>query len=364
MPILIASTAVILSNGVPMLNVAIESESQVTVDRGNLIRRTCTLVCTDADGSLVNSGLLTPYGNEIAVYYGTTFWDGTTELILQGIFEITEVDKDDTTADLVITIDGSDRAILVQRDAFTDVYTIPPNTNIGLAIQGVILSRSINPLAMQFNFAPTAFTTGDTPIVFQPGDDPWAAVADPQDGLAASIGMELFYDPNGVCTMIPIRDPTTAPISWPYDEGPSNIATEVEPISSNTSGYNAVIVQGTSTGGDLVSSTYPHGYDTNPASKTWIGGDYGVVSTTISSSAVFTVAQANVMADAQLALNLGTVEQINLGSIVVPDFDVDTVIEVTRVRVGIASGSLYVLDSFTIGFGTDGILQAVGRFVT
>jgi hypothetical protein len=357
----ILSQAWVLTNGTPVLNIPIEDTSTVTVDRTNVLRRTCSVVFTDANQTLVSSAVpsvLTPFGNELEIYYGVQFSSGDQELVRIGIFEITDVDIDDSGADLVITLDGSDRAYLVQRAQFTDTYSIAPNTNVGLAIQAIILSRNITPLAQQFNFAPTTFTTPSTPITYSAGDDPWTECCN----LAAAIGCELFYDPNGVCTMIPIPDPTTAPISWYYDEGVNNIATEAERLISSDSAYNVVIRDGSGTG--VTAGVRGIAQDTNPASPTYVGGSYGSVVDYQVSSLYTTDAQAQVVANADLLTNLGTIETLTLSSIVKPDSDIDDVIEVTRVRAGIPSGTKYVIDSFTLGLGVSGVLQSTCRAIS
>lgn len=354
----VASLVQILSNGVAVLDIAAEDGSTVTVDRAQVIRRTCSIVCTDPGETLLNSGLLTPWGNEMAVYYGVNFDDGTQELVLVGIFEITEVDPDDTGQDLVITISGSDRMSLVQRNTLTDVYSIPPNTNIGLAIQGIVLATTVSPLAQQFNFAPTTFTTGSAPITYSAGDD----LATEGYDLAASIGCEFFYDPNGVCTMIPTPDPTQAPVWWDFSEGTANFtALEVEPILSNQTAYNIVVRAGSGTG---VGSFAPAiAEDTNPNSPTSVNGGYPPSVDFQTSSLYATQAQAQVAANADLLTDLGTAESFVITSIVIPDADVDRVLMASRARAGVAVGSMFVVDSFVLGLGVSGTLASTCRTV-
>jgi Fe-S cluster assembly iron-binding protein IscA len=70
-----------------------------------------------------------------------------------------------------------------------------------------------------------------------------------------------------------------------------------------------------------------------------------------------------VIANAAGLVAKGSTRSITLTALVKPDHDIDDVVEATRVRAGIAPGSLFVLDNFSITFGTAGTLQAGCRSV-
>src|SRR5665213_3271742 len=202
------------------LGLQIEASSTVTVDRNNLSRATCSLVLTDPFAGTPEAlvpqdagDLLYPVGNELVVYNGITYPDGTQELIQLGVFGLIDADFDDQANDLVITLVGSDRSVACQHAGFTSAYTIAPGTNVGAAIQTLLASLQTG-LSISYAFTPTASVTPTTPIVYLPGDDPFAKAND----LATSIGNELFFAPTGVCTMIPVPDPMVAGISWDYVE--------------------------------------------------------------------------------------------------------------------------------------------------
>jgi Domain of unknown function (DUF5047) len=360
----VASLAQVLSGGTPILNLAIEDGSTVTVDRANLIRRICSLSLTDPNGTLVASTakqLLSPLsGNEIAVYYGVVFSDGTQELILLGIFGIVDSNVDDSGGDLAITVDGSDRMRSIQRDVFTDTYSIAPGTDVGVAIQNVVLSRNVSPLAQQFAFEPTGHITPNAPIIYNAGDDPAQAIAD----LATSVGDELFYSPNGWLMLLPIPDPTTQPITWTYDGDSvpnTNIATDIQRTVSSDTVYNVWIRDGVGTG--LGAPFRGQAQDDDPTSMTWVGGPYGEVPDYQSSSLYANQAAAQADAQAAKLRARGRVETVSITAIPKPDTDVDDVVSASRIRAGIAPNSLYVVDSFIIGLGSSGLLTATVRAV-
>ena len=354
----VANLCQVLSNGVPILDLTIEEGSTFSKDRAGLIRSTASLLLTDPTGTLVAStanDVLTPFGNEIDLSYGVTYDDGTTETPRLGILPIVDRFVDDSGGDLTITLDCADRARLIQRDVFTDVFVIPPNTNVGLAIQSIILSRNISPLAQQFNFAPTAFVTGSTPIVYSAGSDPLQAIVD----LATGIGMAFFYDPNGIATLAPIPDPNEQPIAWPYTDGPGTLITDLQPSIDSAKAYSMWVRDFAGTSGAPVQGI---AQDTNPASETWIGS-YGEVVDYQTSSLATTQAQVQVQANAAKLANLGAARTIVITAFPKPDNDVDSVFAVTRVRAGVAPGSLFVMDSEVMGLGTSGLQAMTCRAV-
>jgi Domain of unknown function (DUF5047) len=335
------------------------SGSTITTDRNAVIRRTCTVALTDPTGTLVPTTaqtLLHPTsGNELVLYRGITYSDGTNELIQLGVFGIEDYVGDDTAADLVMTLTGNDRSRVIQRTGFGDVYPIAGGTNVGTAIQNLITAEwPFGPLT--FNFAATTQVTPSTPLVYQPGDDPWQKCLD----LAAGIGYEVYFDRTGSPTFAPITDPLTSPIAWKYDEGAGNIAVELIRTASRSQAPNIIIRDGQSSG--IGAPVRGLSIDDNPASTTYWLGPYGPVRDYQSSALYTTQVQAQAASDAALLLAKGTIESLQVNAVPKPDHDVDDVIEATRVRSGLANR--YVLDSMTLGFGTAGVLSAVGRQVS
>jgi hypothetical protein len=98
--------------------------------------------------------------------------------------------------------------------------------------------------------------------------------------------------------------------------------------------------------------------DQNPLSPTYIGGSYGRQVDCQTSSLITSQTQAQAASDAALLLSLGTIEAMDLKAAVGrPDADVDNVEQVTDPVSGIITASLYVVDSFTLNFGSNAILE-------
>jgi hypothetical protein len=356
----IATLAEVWAGEVLQATLVVEDSSSVTVDRNNVIRSTCSAVLTDpyagTPQAIVPStaqGFLNPYGNELVLYRGITFSDATQELIQLGVFGLEGVDIDDGANDLVITLTGGDRGVACQHAGFPDVYTIPPGTNVGAAIQTLIASLQTG-LTITYAFAATSAVTPTTPIVYNIGTDPWSSACD----LAASIGYELFFDPAGVCTFLPVPNPLSQPISMTYVEGVGNTAVHLKRTISRTNAPNYIIRDGQGSG--IATPVRGIAQDTNPTSPTYVGGSYGVQRDYNSSSLYTDQPTAQAAADADLLLALGTIESLEVQAVPKDDTHVDDVVSVTRARSGLTA-QLYVIDSFQLGFGTGGILDFTAR---
>ena len=357
----IATLAQVWSGGTAT-TLAVEDSTTVSVDRASLIRRNFSVVLTDpfvgTPQALVPSqasSLLAPYGNEITLSRGITYADGTVELLPLIVGGIADTSVDDSGGDLVLTLTGGDRGATCSRAGFTDVYSIAPGTNVGTAIQTLLGSLQTG-LALVFSFAATTAVTPAAPVLYVPGDDPWAKACE----LAASIGFQLYFDPAGICTFVPVPDPHQTPAAWSYDEGAVNIATHVSRKLSRSQAPNYIIRDGQGSGIDPPIRGIAQ--DSNPLSPTFVGGRYGRQVDYQSSNLYTNQAQCQAAADADLLTALGTVEGIELQAMVDPSTEVDRVIEVTRARSGVV-GARYVLDSFGIAFGTAGLIDVVGRRV-
>ena len=324
----------------------------LTCDRANAFRRIVSLTLTE--GMLVGGGtvvptkasdLFAPFGNEVYLYDGIQYSDGTRDFCQVGVLGMESTEIVDAGKSLVITILGNDRAQAYQRSGFPDVYTIPPNTNVGTAIQALLQSRQVG-FPQVFAFQPTVFTTGTSPIIAVPGDDPWALATK----MADACGCELFPDPVGTTTFLPVPNPATAQIAATYAEGPNCTVSIADRTLARSKTANYYIRDGQGTG-ILVPVRGIHA-DTNPQSETFIGGSYGTVVDYASSPLYATQPMAQAAADTAFLLGQGSAEIATFTIVPRPDHDVDDVLAATRVRAGIPPGTGYVVDSFTLGFGS------------
>lgn len=302
--------------------------------------------------------LFAPLGNEVRVFYTNVYEDGTQEPIPQGVFGIDDLDIDHQGKDLIVTLDGADRAAEVIAAGFGGTVTVAPATNVGAAIQ-LLMSQAVVTFPWQFNFAPTTAVTPLTPLIFTPATDAFTEGRK----LARAIGFDLYFDIFGWLTFLPVPDPTVASLAWVYDGSPGNTASlmdEVKRKLSRTSTPNYIIRDGTGAG--IPTPFRVVAQDLNPLSPTFVGGKYGVRRNYQSSNLYANPAQAQVAADTDLLLGMGALEAVEIKAAPKPDHDIDDVISLTDPVVGVTLAR-YVVDGFTMGFGAQGVIDMIGRTI-
>jgi hypothetical protein len=354
----------VTANGVVLATFRMEAASTVTIDRKNASRRSCQIKLTDleledTDADVIPTtpkDLFAPYGNEMTLFFSRTI-DGVDQDTQVGVFLITRSVTDDTGSDLTLTVNGLDRAKSYTRAGFTDVYTIAASTNLGTAIQSLLQSRNV-PFTQTFNFAAVTATTGTTPTVLGPGDDPWAKAQE----MAAAAGCELYPDAYGVIVLTPVPDPSVGTVVASYIEGDDNTAVHVRRDLSNDSAANYVICDGQGTG--ITAPVRGTASDTNPDSPTYVNGPYGQFVDYQSSNLWTSSTLAGIAASAKLLVNLGSVEVTQWDVLHDPERNVDDVFEGQRVRAGVAADSKYVIDTIALSFDPNTPMSITARGVT
>lgn len=344
----------------------LEPATQLTVGRANQYRRSATVVLTDpAAGTSASitptdaKSIFAPYGNELVLYGGLHYDDGTPdELIQMGVLGMEKVVVYDSRKDLVITLTAYDRSRAIQRAGFTDAYSVLPSTNMGSEIQR-LLSGAQTGLTLAFNLAQVSAVTPSTPPIYKPGDDRWKMAVD----LAGAAGCQLYPDPTGAIVLLQVQDPSQAPIAWSYEDGAANLSTEMTRTIDRGNAPNYFIRIGQGTG--IAAPVQGISFDNDPTSPTYVGGRYGLQGPDVKSSSLYATAdQAQAAAVADQLLAKGTIETLDFKAAAArPDHDADNVVEVTRQRVGLAD-ELYVLDGFTWSPGSAALSDIAARQIT
>lgn len=321
----------------------------VKVDIANATRRSCDVTLVDPNYVPSTGALITPYGNELRLYRGVTYPNGARELMPLGVFAIASADVTDTPQGISIKVLGFDRADKVARALLTDTYSIAAGTNTAVAIQALITSRVGG---LTFSFAPTTAVLPSTTLVV--GDNPWAKALE----LAKSIGADLFFDAYGVCTLTPVTDPATAPVSATLAEGATSTLVDLARSITNRETFSDVIAIGQGSGvGDPIRAQVT---DINPQSPTYINGPYGDVVTIYRSPLLTSAAMATAAAQAVLFRGTGLAEQITMRTLVNPALDVGDVVVVTRARAKVINAR-YTIDALDIPLGADATQSIIGR---
>ncbi|WP_234422369.1 DUF5047 domain-containing protein, partial [Streptomyces sp. NRRL F-6674] len=94
----------------------------VTVDRGQAIRRTCTVTCPDpALLPRTPADQLATYGSRLLISRGVAYGDGSTELVPLGLFRLDSVDGD--VSEGPVQLQGKDLSACVADDKFVAPYS-------------------------------------------------------------------------------------------------------------------------------------------------------------------------------------------------------------------------------------------------
>jgi hypothetical protein len=284
----------------------------------NLVDPTQNVLIADGLGNL-----LSPATNEIWLYRGIVYPDGTRELINLGVFAIKTFILDDSGAGLLLRVSCEDRAYSVSNHPLNQDVTFPSGTAYVDAI--VSLIRTALP-STAFNIAAQINDTMGTTF-YETGSDPWKAA----QNLADSIGCELFFDVYGSCILRKIPDLTNTASSWTFAEGTATTTVLYFNRQLQDAEFsNHVIVIGQSpNAGAPVRAEYA---DTNPNSFTYIGGRYGDRSKTIKDSSIKDASTAAARAFGEYQQRLGLAELVYISCIVHPVFELNDVVTLVRTR--------------------------------
>jgi hypothetical protein len=236
----------------------------VTVDRGQQVRRTCSV--TIADTTLIPrtaTDKLATYGAQLRVSRGVDYRDGSSELVALGVFRIDGVEGDIDTGP--VTISGKSLECVISDDKFTTPYRAS-----GMAVAAItaLIQRSL-PSASVI----TGATVVDAPIGARTWDvqgDPWSAVAE----IAAVIGAEVYADADGVFVIAVLPDPLSVPPVWTISAGEGGAYVSATRGMSADGVFNGVLASGENTEANVppVSALV---VDSDPTSPTYWGGPFG-----------------------------------------------------------------------------------------
>ncbi|MER7794911.1 DUF5047 domain-containing protein [Streptomyces sp. NPDC097640] len=248
----------------------------VTVDRGQVTRRTCSVTVSDT-GLIPRTAAdkLSVYGAQLRISCGVEHADGSRELVPVGLFRIDQVSGDADEGP--VTISGKSLEAVVADDKFT-----APTKVSGTAVGAVTsLIQASLPAAMVVTRATDA-TIG--PRTYDTEGDRWAAVAE----CAAAIGAEVYCDPDGVFIVSELPDLLAVPPVWTVSAGEGGAYISANRGMSLDGVYNGVLARGENTEADTppVSALV---VDDDPTSPTYWDGPFGHRPTFYSSATLTSV---------------------------------------------------------------------------
>ena len=234
----------------------------VPVDRGQAIRRTCTV--TSADVSLIPTSPadeIAVYGARLRISRGIDYGDGTSELVPLGLFRLDEVSGDVTIGPVTLT--GQAIECIIQDDKFRTPYRAS-GTVVGAITQ--LVQRSIPD-------ADIVSTVVDTAIGSRTWDtegDPWAAIQE----IAAVAGAQCYTNADGTFVIAALPDLLLTTPAWEVAAGEGGVYVKGVRGMSSKNVFNGVLARGENASDGVAPVSYL-ATDTDPGSPTYWDGPFG-----------------------------------------------------------------------------------------
>lgn len=318
------------------------SDGQVSVASGTGVRR--TLDVTIADRDLWST--LDVIGVELHAYRGIRYPSGDREMVPLGVFSLDAQSISVGPEGGIGVRSAPDRWARVQRGQLETPTAAIPTAQIRSEIARLV-TGAVSGITVTTTATSTA-TAG--PLIWD--QDRAAAAVD----LATSIGAEVYFDFDGnlVIEDAPLLGQTPV---WMVDASPSGVLLAGERIRDRARTYNVVVAYPSSlTGAALYAPVIVE--DSDPTSRTYVGGPFGRVPYRYTSPAMTTSAQALLAAKALLNRVKAVNAQLNVEAIVHPGLDRGDVITVLTPD-GVTEQHL--IDSLTIPLTVSGTQQITTR---
>ena len=332
------------------------SSGSVTANSSAAVRRTCNLeLLTDRTAtSLVPDNdfdLLTPFGNEVRLYRGVQYYDGTQEYVPLGVFVIINVEISDNNEGVRISLEGHDRSIRVSRNKWTEPYQMVSGS-LESSLSALLKDRYDE---ATFVFPTTNVTINQVVLGLENDNDPWKDAVE----IAELVGYDLFFDANGVIqlTQFPTLDGSVVVAS--FQEGAGTTITSLDRTISTQETFNGVIY--TIEGTNVAEPIRVDIWDEDSTSPTYRYGVFGEVPTFITTSILATEEEAIKAATSLLNTYVGSQETIAWQGIVDPSLDVNDVVYVKSN--GAKVDRLVILDSLEIPLEPGATMTAKARTV-
>lgn len=314
----------------------------VAINSGSGVRR--TLDVTLADRTLWDT--FDTIGVELHAYRGIRYPSGDTEMVPLGIFSLDSLAMSVGPSGGIDIRSAPDRWARVQRAAFE-----MPTNSIATNTIKAEMSRLVTGAVSGITVTTTSTSTDLVgPLVWD--QDRSAAITD----LATSIGAEIFFDVTGnlVIEDAPLLGATPV---WTVDASPSGVLISGDRNRDRARTYNVVVAYASSTSGVTPYAPVVIA-DTDPTSRTYVGGPFGRVPYRYTSPAMTTSAQATIAAKALLNKVKAVNAQLNVEAVVHPGLDRGDVITVLTPD---GATELHLVDQVTVPLDVGGTQQITTR---
>ena len=303
------------------------------------VRSTLDLTTTQA-WPILQTDLITPYGNEIYVERGIAYGNGQREFVGLGYFRI-DTPEQDETPDGPVTISAQDRWA-----GIVDARFLSPRQFSGAAVRGALvelLIEEVYPSAV-IEWDDTALRDGLVGRTVIAEESRSATLRD----FITSLGKVGYFDHRGVF-VIKTPPAITGDPAWTIDAGHDGVLVQMSRGLTREGVYNAYVATGEA--GDTTAPARGVAYNLDPGSPTYYLGRFGPVPGFYSSPFLTTNLQATNAARALLRQQLGLPYQVDLSSIANPalePYDVVSVRYPKRARNRSLRTETHVIDNVTI----------------
>jgi hypothetical protein len=344
-------------------------EGEVTVDRSRDERRMCDISLDNTDKALKNDPLNGFWYDKILkVFWGIRYFDSfgvekswETQI---GEFMIDRIDEDHFPH--VTKVTGRDYTKKCLNSKLQYSLSFPPFTPIENIVQSLAANAGISKFAL-----PITGQTYNTDIVFSRGTERFKVMQQ----VAATIGYEVYFMPNGYLTMRPIPDPSISPLKWIFAggdyAGTDGTLVKYKRSANDTNIFNHVVVVGTTdalpgsgvVSSSIQSSVYAEKMNTDAASPTNINriGDRVKI---YESDYITEQLQADNLATQLLAVNSLEEYQVDFESVVLPWLEAGDIVGIVDDPDDTPyTPNRFLLSNFTLPLRL-GTMSGVGRRVT
>lgn len=288
--------------GAKVTNVAVES-GNVKVDASRSIRRSLTADVPESYWPTSTSSTLAPYGARLKIFQGITGSNGNLIAPEVPVFagRVETLQRERLSGKVTIT--ASDPMADVKDAQFEQ----PRTAVAGTSVVGNIMSL-IAEVRTDADFVDLTGSPAVMPVTMMWDTDRGQAV----DDLAASIGAEVFFLPDGVTCLIQPIPRLGGTSVWTLVQGQNSTIVKDVTSRSRFDVANRIIVQVEQPGQSPILVTVT---DDFPGSATRYGGPYGTVVRTYSNQLITSVGQAQAAGLARLSRSIGATRTRDLDTV-------------------------------------------------
>ena len=289
-------------------------------------------------------------GAEIVVQRGLVLPGGAEELVPLGVF-VLDADLEEAE-DGTITVSAGDRSRRISRARWTDPYTVPAGTLVGEAIADVL--RACWPDCPIGTTIATAGKATGAKLAYLDGatSDPWKDAR----ALAASAGLDLYFDGDGMAQVRDTPDPESDPVCWIYQAGDEGVVLGRTRKAMLTQQYNGVVV--TAEGSGVAVPKRGEAWDEDPNSPTFSDGPMGRVPLFYSSPLLTSQDDVDSAAETMLARVRRPIEQTAFTLLPNPAHEAFDVVEFVGAD---DTARRYMFDVVSVPLDSSGSLTATAR---